>query len=97
MAGEVDGFDLGVGHLYAGRIGILIELAANLEASVGRGGSDKLDDCLVAHQRLTAPILSDERKQAMFDLVPLAGARWQMTHGDGNAEFIGQFLQFDLP
>jgi len=71
MAGEVDAFDLGVGHLYASSIGVLIELATNLEARTGRRGSDKLDDGLVTHQRLAAPILSDERKQAMFYFIPL--------------------------
>jgi len=28
MAGEIDGFDLGVGHLYAGWTDVLIKLAA---------------------------------------------------------------------
>ena len=62
MAGEIDGIELGVAHLYAYRIGVLIELAANLEAGIGCGRRDELNDCLVAHQRLAAPVLSDERK-----------------------------------
>src|SRR5215471_3103308 len=97
MADEIDGFDLCVGDLYAGWIGVLIELTVNLEAGLGCGGGDELDDCLIAYERLAAPVLSDERKQAMFDLVPFAGAGRQVAHGDGNAEFVGQFLQFDLP
>src|ERR1700676_1387492 len=33
----------------------------------------------------------------MLDLVPFAGSRRQMTDGDGEAEFVGQTLQFSLP
>jgi hypothetical protein len=38
-----------------------------------------------------------EREQAVLDPVPFAGPRRQVTDGDGNAEFISQFLQFNLP
>jgi hypothetical protein len=33
----------------------------------------------------------------MLDLVPLACTGRQVTHGDGNGEFIGQPLQLVLP
>ncbi len=33
----------------------------------------------------------------MFDLVPFAGARRKLADGDGNAEGIGQCLQFYFP
>ena len=33
----------------------------------------------------------------MFDLVPLAGTRWQVTDSDLQTDFIGQFLEFDFP
>src|SRR5947207_2038271 len=92
VAGEVDGIHFGVGHLDAGRIGVLIELATNLQTGLGRRRGDQLDDDLMADERSAAPVAGDEREQAMFDLVPLAGAGGQVTHGDGNAEFVGQFL-----
>jgi hypothetical protein len=44
---------------------------------------DQFDDDLMADQRLAAPISGDERKQAVLDLVPLAGAGRQVAHGDG--------------
>ena len=56
-----------------------------------------MDDGLVADEWLAAPVLCDEREQAMLDPVPLAGARRQMTDRDGNAEFVGQVLQLALP
>ena len=48
MADEVDGLEFGVGHLDAGGICVWIELAMNLEASAGCGGSDQFDDDLMA-------------------------------------------------
>jgi hypothetical protein len=33
----------------------------------------------------------------MFDLVPLARARWDVTHGDRQSGPIRELLQFPLP
>jgi hypothetical protein len=63
VVSEVDGFDLGVGHLDAGRIGIFGEFAAHLQASLRRRGGDQLHDDLVADKRLAAPVANDEREQ----------------------------------
>jgi len=62
------------------------------EAGLGGGCGDQLDDHLITDERLAAPVAGDEREQAMLDLVPLARARQQATHGDRNAEFVGEFL-----
>ena len=97
VGSEVEGIHFDVGHLDAGRIGVLIEFAPNLQTGVRRRRGDQLDDDLMADERLAAPVAGDEREQAMLDLVPLAGTGRQVTHGDGNAEFVDQFLQFDLP
>ena len=72
---DVDGGELGVGDLDAGRVAVGIELAAHLEAGLCGGCGDQLNDDLVADERLSAPVLCDEREQPMLDLVPLAGAR----------------------
>src|SRR5258705_10391502 len=85
VAFEIDGIHFGVGHLDAGWIGVLIEFATNLQTSLRRCCSDQLDDDLMADERFAAPVAGDEREQAMLDLVPLAGARGQVTHGDGYA------------
>ena len=74
VAGEVDVADFGVGHLDAGRIGILIEFAANLQTGLSGGCGDQLDDDLMADKRFAAPVAGDEREQAMLDLVPLCAA-----------------------
>src|SRR2546426_11099982 len=48
-------------------------------------------------ERTTAPILSDVTEEAMLDLVPLAGARWEMRDVNPEAQVVGQPLQFLLP
>jgi len=37
-----------------------------------------VDDDAIADERFGAPVLRDEREQAMFDLIPLAGSRREM-------------------
>jgi hypothetical protein len=46
----------------------------------------------VTDERFSAPVARYEREEAMLDLVPFAGAGRQVTHGDGNAKFVGQLL-----
>ena len=76
---------------------VLVELGANFEAGVCCGGCNELDDGPIAAQRLAPPVDGDEREEAVFDLVPLAGAWRQMTNRDRKLELVGQFLQLDLP
>jgi hypothetical protein len=80
MAGEVDGLKLGIGHFNACRIGVWIELAMDVETSFGGGSGDQLDDNLMADERFAAPVSGDEGKQAVLDLVPLAGAGRQVAY-----------------
>ena len=62
-----------------------------------RGVGDEADDRLMADQRPPAPVLRDETEQAMFDLVPLAGARREMADRERRSQLIGQGLQRHLP
>jgi hypothetical protein len=53
---------------------------------------------MMGDERLAPPVLlRDEREEAVFDLVPLARARRQVTHGDREPEFVHQSLQLELP
>ncbi len=65
--GDVDGIHLVVGQSDTLRIGIGIQLAVDLQPGVGRGGADQINDDAVADQRLSPPVLTDEREQAMLD------------------------------
>ena len=97
MACEIDGREFGVGDFHTLGIFVLIQFGSHGESG-GRGGCrNQLNDGLKAAQWLAAPIECDKGKQAMFDFVPLAGAGWQMTDGDGNGEGISQLLQFYFP
>lgn len=56
-------------------IGFLIESALYRQPRPGRGGRNQLDDDLMSYQGLAAPVLGDERKEAMLDFVPLTRPR----------------------
>lgn len=60
-----------------------VEAALNVEAFVRRRRADQLDDDLVADQRLAAPVLRGEGKEAMLDTIPLACAGWVVGNRDG--------------
>ena len=97
MALEIDAGEVGGGDFDAGRIRIGVDLGTDLEAGFGGGGGDQLDNDLMADERFAAPVLGDEREEAVLDLVPLAGTRRQVADSDGEIEFISELLQFHLP
>ena len=69
-----------------GRVSVGVQLALNPQPRPGRGRPDQVHHHLVAHQRLSAPVLTDRGEQAEpADLVPLAG------------RLGGEVAQVDLP
>ena len=76
----------------AGRVAALVELGLDAQARGGASVANQFDDRFKRAERTASPILGDVTEEAMLDLVPLAGAGRQVTHGDGEAEFIGQLL-----
>ena len=50
-----------------------------------------------ADQGFATPVARDEAEQAVFDLVPFAGTRGEVTHGHLQPRDIGEVLQTDLP
>ena len=97
VAGKIDSGQLRIGDFDAFGICVFVQFGANREAGIGRGRGDQMDDRAIAAQRLAAPVDSDERKQAMLDLVPLAGAGRQVANRYGKLELVGQFLKLDFP
>src|ERR1700730_17245065 len=86
LAVEVGTFDVDSGHLsirYDNAAGVLagVELAAHSEAGFGGSSRDQLDDHAIADEWLGAPVLADEREEAVLDFVPLLvpGGRWLTT------------------
>ena len=51
-----------------------VEFAVDREAGARCRGGDQVDDHAIADQRCGAPVLTDEREQAVLDLVPLCAA-----------------------
>jgi hypothetical protein len=97
VAGDIDRGHFGVGDFDPGRIEAFVQFAANGEAS-GRGGrGDQFDNGAIIDERSPPPVARDEREEALFDLVPFAGAGRQVQDDDGQGQFVGKLLQFDLP
>src|SRR6266446_3824671 len=67
-------------------IGCGVQARADPEARRGRGGGDELDDDFVRDEGLAPPVLTDEGKEAVLNLVPLARAGRKVTHGDRQSE-----------
>src|SRR5260370_15439140 len=74
-----------------------LDLTYKTRARGGGGGCNTVDDGLIPDGRFRPPVLADEREQPMFDLVPLARARREVTDRNLQPDFVGQFLQFPLP
>src|ERR1700694_556562 len=74
-----------------------MDFASDGQAVLGGRRSNELNDGLVAHQGLGAPVLADEGEESVLDFVPLAGARRQMVDIDPEAGLVGKLLQLALP
>ena len=66
-----------------GGIFAAIQAAGHGQAFRGRRLGDEIHDRFVVAQWLTAPIGGDEGKEAMLNLVPLAGARRKVADRNG--------------
>src|SRR5271157_748775 len=87
------------GSRYFSSLGILLprQLGLDLESVAGLGAADEIDDGFVADQGSRPPVLRDERKHPMFDLVPLAGTRGKMRDMNLQPGEIGQTLHPHFP
>src|SRR5712691_6349328 len=94
---DVQSSHLGVADLDALGIAVGIDVASDGQTVVGRCRGEQLDDDLVGEERLATPILRDVGKEAVLDLVPLAGARRQVGDGDGQAGLVGEALKLTFP
>src|SRR6202047_4943163 len=102
LAVELGAFDVDGGHVcirYDNPAGVLagVEFTVHSEAGFGGSGRDQLDDHAIADEWLGAPVLADKGKEAVLDLVPLAGAGRQVADHDVEAAFVSQLLQLAFP
>src|SRR5271154_2936734 len=75
VAVDVEGLHLGIANLDALLVGARVERTLDLQASLGRGRRDQLDDGQSVRQRSATPALRDMAEQAVLDLVPLRSSR----------------------
>ena len=69
-----------------------VEFGVDLQAGLGGGVADEVDDDFVGLQRFAAPVAGDMAEQPMFDLVPLAGAGRKMADLNLQPCFVGQLF-----
>src|SRR3984893_10907531 len=94
---EVDGGHVCVRYDNAARVLAGVKFTAHSEAGFGGSGRNQLDDHPIADEWLGAPVLADKGKEAVFDLVPLAGAGRQGADHDVEAEIVSQLLHLASP
>ena len=85
-----DGSELSVGDFDALRVFLVDQLCGHAQPGVGGGGTDMVQDRLVAAQRVPGPVLADLAEQAMVDGVALGGAAGVVTAGNGDLVRINE-------
>ena len=78
-ASDIEGRHFIIADAHAFGIRVMVHIAIDFESRTCRGRADQVDDGGERPQRLATPVLADERKQAVFDAVPFAGAGRQMA------------------
>ena len=87
---DIDRRELLVTHLFALPVIPAIEDGLDVKAAASAGLPDEIHRRIVADPRLAAPGDADKGEQAVFHLVPLAGARRIVTDRDGQPELVGR-------
>ena len=67
IAGDVEGFHLGLADPDALAVGARVERAIDFQAGLGGGGADQLDHGEASGERPAAPVLRDVAEQPVLD------------------------------
>ena len=94
---DLDAGHLLVGDFYLRRVIMTVENASDFKTSLRVRVRYQVHNGGMRQQWLAAPVLSDIRKQAMFNLVPFASPRRQVADRNFQTRLVGQLLQFPLP
>src|SRR5258708_12931941 len=97
IADDVEGLEISVSDGETRRIRVAVLDGSDVQSFLGGRMRDQLNDGFQRRERLGTPIDGNEGKEAMLDLVPFAGGRRIMRHGDGELFLISQGLQGLLP
>ena len=94
---EIDVAHFSLRHRSTGRILPPIQPTGHRQAFRGRGPGNELHDGLVVAQGFATPVRRDEGEESVFDLVPFARTRREVTHRNGHAGLVRQALEFEFP
>ena len=97
MGLEVEALHGFVGHSLSLGIGRSVDGGVDLQTFRGCGVTDQIDDNREALEGFAPPVLCNMTEHAMLNLVPLAGAWWQMPDLQGETSFVGESLERHLP
>ena len=92
---DVDGLKFFIGYNHAlGVVGI-VEFGANTQTSARFGTGDEVDNDLMTDQWTSTPVHRNKREQAVFYLVPLAGALRKVTNLNVQARLLSESTEFE--
>src|SRR5205823_14173251 len=97
VSGDVKSLEFLIAHFDASGIGVGVLDGSDDQSFLGGGMRDELNDRFKRDQGLGTPVDGDIGEEAMFDLVPFAGARRKMTDRDAQSRLVGQPLHLPLP
>ena len=97
MSCEPHGSHLRVSDGDPARIAASIDLRADTQSRPTMRGTNQVHDGGQIDEGGAAPVHGDVREEAMFNTVPLAGPRREVTDSDRQARAIREPLQFPLP
>ena len=94
---DVNRGQLFVAHLDLRWVVFLVEPGVNFKACRGSRCRDQVHHNLERLERNAPPVSGDVAEQAVFDLVPFAGARRIVADLDSEASLVGKSLEFETP
>ena len=80
---EIERGEFFIGDFDPGLIDRLVNRGLTIEARVGGGVGDEIDDGGQTVQGSPAPIFADKGNPPLFNFVPFARARRKVTHPEG--------------
>src|SRR2546428_11648509 len=89
IAHEVEGLEFSVADGEAGRIRLAVLDGSDLQSLLGGRMRDQFNHRFQRGERFGPPIDGNERKEAVLELVPLAGGRWVKRARGGGLFFLG--------
>ena len=82
-----------VGHFDFCRVSVGVKGCFHDQSGSRRRIGDQIHNDFKALQGTGTPVLGDEAEEAMLNLVPFAGAGWEMTDEQRDPQLIRQLLQ----